>query len=83
MGGDLPDLSALAEELIKKNQAMILTIKPRDTIWGIANRFLSPPSEKFINQIIELNQLDPYRLRIGQDLLIPLNEEIFRLVEVV
>jgi len=82
VGGDLPVLSALAEELIKKNQAMILTIKPRDTIWGIANRFQSPPSEKFINQIIELNQVDPYRLRIGQDLLIPLNEEIFRLVEV-
>ena len=58
-----------------------MKIKANDTIWGIANRFESP-SDRFIREIIELNQVDPYQLRIGQDLLVPLNEDVFQLVEV-
>jgi LysM repeat protein len=62
--------------------ALVMKIKANDTIWGIANRFESPPSDRFIREIIELNQVDPYQLRIGQDLLVPLNEDVFQLVEV-
>ena len=62
--------------------ALVMKIKANDTIWGIANRFESPPSDRVIREIIELNQVDPYQLRIGQDLLVPLNEDVFQLVEV-
>lgn len=68
-------------ELVRRNMAMVMRIKANDTIWGIANRFQTPPSQQFINQIIEINKVDPYRLRIGQDLLIPLNDDIFRFIE--
>lgn len=78
----IPVLISQEPEVDQKRLALVLKIKARDTIWDIANRFQSPPSEEFINQIVELNQVDPYRLRIGQDLLVPLNEEVFRLVEV-
>jgi LysM repeat protein len=69
------------KELVRRNMAMVMRIKANDTIWGIANRFQTPPSQQFINQIIEINKVDPYRLRIGQDLLIPLNDDIFRFIE--
>lgn len=68
-----PDLSKLA---------LVAQVKRSESIWTIANRFQSPPSQEFIARIIELNQVDPYRLQIGQDLLIPLAEGIFTIVEV-
>ena len=60
---------------------VVAKIRPRDTVWGWADRFQSPPTQKFINEIIELNQVDPYSLSIGQELLIPLSEDLFRYIE--
>ncbi|NLM42178.1 MAG: LysM peptidoglycan-binding domain-containing protein [Firmicutes bacterium] len=65
-----------------KQLALVLKIKRHDTIWAIANRFQAPPSQTFINDIIDLNDVDPYRLRIGQDLLVPLRDDVFKIVEV-
>ena len=78
----IPVMISQEQEVDQKRLALVLKIKARDTSSDIANHFQSPPSQKFINQIVELNQADPYRLRIGQYLLVPLNEEVFRLVEV-
>jgi hypothetical protein len=78
----IPVMISQEQEVDQKRLALVLKIKARDTSSDIANHFQSPPSQKFINQIVELNQVDPYRLRIGQYLLVPLNEEVFRLVEV-
>lgn len=49
-------------------------ITRHDTIWTIAARFQYPPTSEFINQIIELNGVDPRKLQIGQEILIPLGE---------
>ena len=57
-------------------QTVSLVIEANDTIWGIANRFQSPPTQSYINAILELNGLsDPSRLRVGQRIVIPVIAE--------
>lgn len=49
-------------------------VKRNDTIWTIAERFQKPPSLEYIQAIVDLNQVDPTKLQIGQAILIPLPE---------
>lgn len=61
--------------------ALMTTVQDQESIWSIANRYQSPPSQAFIDEIMNLNDINPYQLRVGQKLLIPLAEHVFTLVE--
>jgi len=47
-------------------------VRRNDTIWGYAARLQNPPQNDYVQRIIDLNQVNPYLLQIGQEIIVPL-----------
>jgi len=48
-------------------------IRPGDTLWDIAGRYNPSNKENFINELMIMNNLDSYFLKVNQILVIPIN----------
>lgn len=69
---EIPVLARLHDLNTTSCDEVRLTVMRGDTVWGLARHFENPPSAEFIETILEVNQIvDPRKLRVGQELVIP------------
>lgn len=76
MEKQLAETEAQIEIIVEKETVhldqFVQIVRRNDTIWSYAARLQNPPHNDYVQKIIDLNQVNPYLLQIGQEIVIPL-----------
>lgn len=68
----LADLQSRNNSIPSDQQLVSLIVEKGDSIWDLASKYESPPSNQLIEEIMALNNItEPRHLHVGQRLLIP------------